>query len=218
MAETYEEIVKKWYLRLRGDFTDVLMQKYRDTDMRLADVENIYQDVFIAIHKNLKEGRIQENTSWEGYIMKVGLNMASKRWRTASRQISVDEADEDSENRSARAKCIADLLITTPVSEDEENITNNPEAYAILGEELNHIPETCASIIRMSYYDNMSDTEIAVSIPHYRDNGKSVKENAKAIKARRWLCMRDLIYRVKLSLYTSGIIDEKPEKTKRNGK
>ena len=55
MAETYEEIVRKWYTMLRGNFTDLLMDRYKNTNMRLADAENIYQDIFVAIHRNMQE-------------------------------------------------------------------------------------------------------------------------------------------------------------------
>lgn len=33
MAETYEEIVKKWYMKLRGNFMNLMMDKYKNTNM-----------------------------------------------------------------------------------------------------------------------------------------------------------------------------------------
>lgn len=221
MAETYEEIVQKWYGRLRGSFTDLLMDKYKTTDMRLADVENIYQDVFIAIHQNLQEGRIGSNWDWKNYIIRVGLNMASKKYRTMTKTHSLDEVNsEEREKLSARAERIqkvTELLKEMPSNEEPE-LYNDPEAQALLGDELTHTPEPCASIIRKTYFSGMTDAEIAEEVAPYRDNGKPLGVNAKAIKARRWLCMRDLIYRVKLALYNAGIINEKPEKKNRNGK
>ena len=221
MAETYEEIVQKWYGRLRGSFTDLIMDKYKTTDMRLADVENIYQDVFIAIHQNLREGRIGSNWDWKNYIIRVGLNMASKKYRSIAKTDSIDEVDsEEREKLSARAERIqkvTELLKETP-SNEEPVLYNDPEAQALLGDELTHTPEPCASIIRKTYFSGMTDAEIAEEVAPYSDNGKPLAVNAKAIKARRWLCMRDLIYRVKLALYNAGIINEKPEKKNRNGK
>ncbi|MDE5877138.1 MAG: hypothetical protein K2H47_06555 [Muribaculaceae bacterium] len=219
MAETYEEIVQKWYMRLQNDFTDIIMDKYRKTNMRLADAENIYQDIFIAIHKNIREGRMRENNDWDRYILTVGLNMASKKYRKIGKTESIDEPDtEETDRLSARAQKITDMLKELPVQEGDSELYNDPEAQALLGDELIHTPEPCASIIRMTYYDDMTDAEISKLVAPYRNNGKSVADNAKAIKARRWLCMRDLIYRVKLALYHAGIIDEKPQKKKRNGK
>lgn len=222
MAETYEEIVKKWYTMLRGNFTCLLMDRYKNTNMRLADAENIYQDIFVAIHRNMQEGRIGANWDWSNYIIRIGLNMASKKYRIAGRTDSLDETDpEESEELSARAQKIqkiTDALIELPTQEGEPILYKDPEAQALLGDELTHTPEPCASIIRKTYFSDMTDAEIAEEVAPYRDNGKPLADNAKAVKARRWLCMRNLEYRVKLALYNAGIIDEKPEKKKRNGK
>ena len=134
---------------------------------------------------------------------------------------SIDEVDsEESEKLSARAERIqrvTDLLKELP-SHEESELYKDPEARALLGDELTHTPEPCASIIRKTYFSGMSDLEIAKDVSPYRDNGKSLSDNAKAIKARRWLCMQDLVYRVKLALYNAGIITENREKKKRNGK
>ncbi len=185
--------------------------------MSLADAENIYQDVFIAIHQNLEEGRIGANWDWRNYIIRIGLNMASKQYRKIRVSNSLDESDpEDGDKLTAKAQKITDLLSELP-SDDEPDLYADPEAKALLGEELTHTPEPCASIIRMTYLCDMTDAEIAEEVPPYCNNGKTISANAKAIKARRWLCMRDLIYRVKRALYVAGIIDEKPERSRRNG-
>lgn len=219
MQETYEEIVRSWYVKLRGNFTDILMNRYKDTNMRLADAENIYQDIFIAIHQNLEEGRIGTSWDWSNYIIRIGLNMASKKYRKIRISDSLNETDpEDSDKLSSKARKITDILRELPSDEGEPELYKDPEAKALMGDELDHTPEPCASIIRMTYYSDMSDAEIAQEVSPYRDNGKSVSDNAKAVKARRWLCMQDLIYRVKLALYSAGIIDVKPERKKRNGK
>lgn len=217
MAETYDEIVRKWYVRLRGNFTDMLMSRYSGTDMRLADAENIYQDIFLAIHRNIQEGRIGPNCDWKNYIIRVGLNMASKKYRDSGKCFSIDERNpEDEDLPSARVQKITELLQSMPAGEGE-SFYSDPQAQNLLGDELTHTPEPCASIIHHTYFGDMSDREIAETISPYRDNGKSVETNAKAVRARRWLCMRDLIYRVKMSLYNAGIISEKPEKKRRNG-
>lgn len=220
MEETYEEIVRKWYMKLRGNFTNLLMDKYSSTNMRLADAENIYQDIFLAIQRNLEEGRIKENTDWRRYIVTVGLNMASKHYRHIGKTESIDDkVEEEDENRAmARSRRVSELLKELPEQDGEPGVYNDPEARALLGDELIHTPEPCASIIRMTYYSDMTDAEIAEEVDPYRGNGKPVASNAKAVKARRWLCMQDLVYRVKMALYNAGIIDKKPERRKRNGK
>ncbi len=218
MEETYEDIVRRWYVKLRGNFTHLLMDKYKDSNMRLSDAENIYQDIFIAIHRNIREGRISANCDWTNYIIRVGLNMASKRYRQIKSENTVDvETPEETDWLIEKSKKIDDTLNQLTTEDDEPTLYNDPEAKALLGDELTHTPEPCASIIRMTYISDMTDAEIAEDLSPYRDNGKPISVNAKAVKARRWLCMQDLMYRVKLALYHAGIIDVKPEKKKRNG-
>ncbi len=211
MSETYEEIVKKHYERMRGKFIAVVMDKYKTSNIRHEDAENIYQDVFIAIQENLMMGRLKENTSWNSYIMTIGLNMASKHYRKLGKTDSTDEEQEyleEEERQSRLARRVEDILKELP--QEETPLYNDPEAQSILGDELTHTPEPCASIIRLTYYSGLSDAEITEEFDRYK--------SAKSVKAKRWQCMQDLVYRVKLALYHAGIIDQKPEKKTRNGK
>ncbi len=210
MDNTYEEIVKKWYLKLRDNFTEVLMDRYKNTNMRRADAENIYQDVFLAIQENLQKGRIRENTSWSSYIMTVGLNMASKQYRKIGKTDSADESTDDvSEEDFSRIVSKIDRILAS-MPDESEDLYHNPEVREVLADELIHTPEPCASIIRLKYFMGLSDNEITQQIAKYN--------SAKAVKAKRWQCMNDLVYRVKVALYIAGIIDVKPEKRNHNGK
>jgi len=210
MSETYEDIVRKHYMRMRDKFISGLMDKYRNSRMRHEDAENIYQDIFIAIQDNMKLGRVKDNTYWTRYIFKVGYKMASKKYRKIGKNDSIDEVMmvEDEERRSRLAKRIEDIL--KDVSYDENSFYNDPEARSMLGDELTHTPEPCASIIRLKYYSGLTDAEITEELGSYN--------SAKAVKAKRWQCMRDLVYRVKMALYNAGIIDEKPVKKSKNGR
>ena len=203
MSESYEEIVRKWYKKLRPNFIDCLMDKYKGSKMRLEDAENIYQDVFIAIHDNIKKGSIRENTSWNSYILSVGMKIASKQYRTIGKTESLMEKNsEDDESPEKLAKKVSEMLQN--MTEEEPGLYQNPEAQALLGEELIHTPEPCASIIRLTYYSGLKDKEIIEELDKYN--------TTQAVKSRRYQCMKDFIYRVKLSLYHAGIINKKPER------
>ncbi|MDE7510411.1 MAG: hypothetical protein K2M62_09830, partial [Muribaculaceae bacterium] len=102
---SYEEVVKEWYFNLLPIFTSSLLNRYRGTGMSLDDAEDIYQDIFLAIHKNMKEGRVPADTAWQSYIMRIGFNLASKRWRSVSRNVSIDETtEEEGDELSLRAR------------------------------------------------------------------------------------------------------------------
>lgn len=208
MSESYEEIVKKWYKKLRPNFIDCLMDKYKGSKMRLEDAENIYQDVFIAIYENIAKGNIRENTSWSSYIMTIGLNMATKKYRGLNKTSSLTESvgnkdgGDDGDSSEVLAKEVVKEI--QKLADDEPDLYSDPEAQALLGEELIHTPEPCASIIRYTYFSGLKDKEITEELDKYN--------SAQAVKAKRYQCMKDLIYRVKLSLYHAGIIDTKPER------
>lgn len=204
MEESYEDIVRKWYKKLRPNFIDNLMEKYKGSKMRLEDAENIYQDVFIAIYDNIEKGNIRENTSWSSYIMTVGLNMATKKYRVYNKNVALTEKDSSDDEDSSEILAKEVVKEIQKLSTEEPDLYQDPEAQALLGDELIHTPEPCASIIRLTYFSGLKDKEITEELEKYN--------SAHAVKAKRYQCMKDLIYRVKLSLYHAGIINEKPER------
>lgn len=217
VKESYEEIVKKWYVKLRPSFTALIMKKYGYADIRVADVENIYQDVFLAIRQNLQQGRIAAGCDWKNYIIRIGLNMASKEYRNIARKCSLDEMSmERGEIMSPRAEWIpkaAEALKN--LQDDEVGLIESQEVHELLCRELDNLPEPCSSIIMCRYILGMTDVDIAGELEPYRSNGKSLEVNAKAIKARRWTAMQELAYRVKRALFKADITDVMPEKHKR---
>ena len=194
VKESYEEIVKKWYVKLRPSFTALIMKKYGYADIRVADVENIYQDVFLAIRQNLQQGRIAAGCDWKNYIKRIGRG----------------------EIMSPRAEWIpkaAEALKN--LQDDEVGLIESQEVHELLCRELDNLPEPCSSIIMCRYILGMTDVDIAGELEPYRSNGKSLEVNAKAIKARRWTAMQELAYRVKRALFKADITDVMPEKHKR---
>lgn len=210
MAQTYEDIVRKWYnnKEFRLKYQKFLLSRY--PKMRLEVAENLYQDTFKAIQENLMLGRIKENTSWNSYIMTIGLHLANKKMRELGKTDSIDATyddgeDDDVPNKAART--VENLLKVLP-DEEEQPFVKNPEAHAILGNEIAHTPEPCASIIKLFYYEDLSMAEIAEEIGY---------KNAATAKAKKNQCMNDLINRIMKPLRQAGF-DVVPKKWKRNGK
>lgn len=204
MAHNYEYIVRDWYNRLRPAFLRKLTQQY--PSLTLGDAENLYQDTFIAIYDNLLADRVRQDTSWDSYIMTIGLNLANKTMRKLSMTDNIGREDDDENCKSSTAHKVELLLKSMP--EDEESLSDNLEVQSLLGNELTHTPEPCASIIRYFYYEGMSMDEIADEIGY---------RNAQTAKAKKSQCMTDLIKRVTDALNRAGF-DIKPKKRNRNGK
>lgn len=208
MAQNYEDIVRKWYKKLRPKYLECLLSRY--PKMHLEVAENLYQDTFIAIQENLMLGRIKENTSWNSYIMTIGLHLANKEMRKLGKIDSIDttyDNGEDDDVSNKAAQTVENLLKTLP-DEEELPFVKNPEAHSILGNEIAHMPEPCAKIIKLFYYEDLSMTEIAEEIGY---------KNAATAKAKKNQCMNDLINRIVKPLRQAEF-DVVPKKWKRNGK
>jgi hypothetical protein len=49
--------------------------------LSLADVEDVYNDTFMVVHNNIKNGRIHAHRTWKSYILGIGKKIASKKNR-----------------------------------------------------------------------------------------------------------------------------------------
>ena len=206
MEENFEDIVRKYYNRLREPFVRKLTRQY--PSMRLDTAEDLYQEAFIAVQDNIKRGKVRPDTDWNAYILTIGLNMASKEQRhggiTNPFGIISDEEERNGNNRLARK--VEDMIKEMP--EEEAALCNNPEVLSRLGNELDHTPEPCGKIIRLFYYTDATMEDIA------EETGL---KNAQTAKAKKSQCMTNLINRVTEALHRAGF-DVTPKKRNRNGK
>ena len=203
MALNYEDIVREWYNRLRPAFMRKLTQHY--PSLSLGDAENLYQDTFIAIYDNLLAERVREDTCWSNYIITIGLNLANKEMRRTTVTDYIGNG-KDYESKDSIVRKAEQIMKDMP--DEELPLSDNLEVQSLLGNELTHTPEPCASIIKFFYYENMSMEEIAEEIGY---------RNAQTAKAKKSQCMTDLIKRVTDALNRAGF-DIKPKKRNRNGK
>ena len=206
MEENFEDIVRKYYNRLREPFVRKLTRQY--PSMRLDAAEDLYQEAFIAVQDNIQRGKVRPDTDWNAYILTIGLNMASKEQRHGGITDPVgtmyDDDKEDGNNRLARK--VEEIIKEMP--EEEAALCNNPEVLSRLGNELDHTPEPCGKIIRLFYYTDATMEDIA------EETGL---KNAQTAKAKKSQCMTDLINRVTEALRRAGF-DVTPKKRNRNGK
>lgn len=204
MAQTYDEIVREWYIRLRPRFLRMLTARY--PGLTLSDAENIYQDTFLSVRENILNGQVREDTSWSSYIMAIGMNKASKEYRSIGRMTSMDAPDESEAYNTSRQTQRRVEELMREYSDDELPLYSDPEAQSVLGHELTHTPEPCASIIRLYYYDEMTMEEIAAAVGY---------RNANTAKSKKSQCMKDLTKRVREALRRFGFFT--PNRDIRNG-
>lgn len=194
MKETYEDIVRKWYNKVRPMFVNTLRKRFSQLDY--DTIENLYQDAFLAVYENLQAGRVREDTSWSSYIIQIGIYLATKELRHSGISDSIYESGGDNEEGHQQISRTVELLLSQLTTEDE-SLYQNVNALSLLGEELNYTPEPCNSIIRLFYYDDMSMEEIAVAVNF---------KNATTAKSKKSQCMKTLIERVKCSFKVAELI------------
>lgn len=187
--KNYEEIVRR-FADPKGDFFRQFkntMKKYRPT-LSEDGIREIYHDSFIAAQKNLMEGRIKENTSWNSYLIAIGLNLASHEFRRYGKYDSLDGTGSPVD---AEDDC---RPTTKDVSEEEIAEYNTPEVQRVFGECLSFMNDTCKKILELTLYDRLSHAEIAIQM----------NSTADSIKTRRNRCKNKLVELVKTSLRKLG--------------
>lgn len=158
MEETYNEIVEKWYVDLRSYFMLVLKKCY--PRLTLEDAENIYQDTFLILKKNMDEGKVEKGSNWKSYIMSLGLHIASHETRKLGKTDRLPESENPKKNKRYNEDTFDD---------DEIEWGNDPEAIGLLNEALNCIPEKCKKIMQNKYYNGLDSKEIAEELGYSSD-------------------------------------------------
>lgn len=194
MKENYEEVVLRWYNKLKPLFQNVLHSRYET--LSSDTIDDLYQDAFLAVYNNIQSGSVKDQTSWNAYIIQIGLNLAAKKMRRVVKSDSLDAMFiYDEQTQSLRANRVDALLNDSFLS--EISVYHDKDVLWVLGKELQYVPEPCATIIRLFYYDNMSMEDISAAVN---------LKNASTAKAKKSQCMKSFTTRVKESLHTLGIV------------
>ncbi|MCM1139245.1 MAG: sigma-70 family RNA polymerase sigma factor [Muribaculum sp.] len=169
--QQYAEIVKRFADR-NGEFYKHFrntLRKYRPT---LSDdsIDDLYQDSFIAAQKNLMEGRIRENTSWNSYLIAIGLNLATHEYR----EFGTTE----------------EINLNGDYTDDEVAVYNTPEVQRVFGRVLEFMKEKCRKILEWTLYGRMSSEDIAIELG----------STSRSIITQRNRCKNRLVELVKAEL------------------
>ena len=185
--EDFNQIVSNWFVVLRNPFINFLHKSI--PSLALDEIEDIYSDTFIAIRKNLLEGKVSEGTKWKAYIFKVGYNIAVNKLKLISRYLQSKESSSNYDDIDASNR-FETYLSLKEFAEEEDN-ENKAQRIAVLEREIKYLPEPCETILKDFYYGCFSMSEIMAEI-HYQST-----DSVKAMKNR---CMNKLRERVRLAL------------------
>lgn len=190
----YEIIVNDWYLRLRNLFINTIHKQF--SEMTIEDIEDVYNETFLAVRKNLIEGTVKEGTNWKSYIFKIGLHMTINKVKKEGKTLrALDQpADDDID---ADEKFLTRLSLKDLV-DDDENKELLEKRLEVLGREIRYLPEPCETILKSYYYGQFTLTDIMVEI-HYK--------STDAVKAMKYRCMNRLKDRIKMAFKMLDLTD-----------
>ena len=175
-TQQYAEIVKR-FADPQGEFFQHFrntLKKYRPA---LSDdnIDDLYQESFIAAQKNLMEGRIRENTSWNSYLISIGLNLATHEYRQFGKYDNVEP--------------------NVDYSEEEVAEYNTPEVQHVFGEVLSFMNDKCRKILEWTLYvPRLSNEEIAAAF----------NSTPRSIITQRNRCKNKLVDLVRAKLTSMG--------------
>ena len=187
------EIVKR-YADPEGEFYKQFrntLRKYRST-LTEDGIRDLFHDSFIAAKKNLDEGKIRENTSWNSYLISIGLNLSTHQFRGFGMFDSLDAMGNPTISNKSSNQDSNPVLSDRAEEEIEEY--NTPEVQRLLAETLNFMNENCKKILEWTIYDRLKGEEIAIML----------NSTAASIKVRRKRCKDKLIEIMRASLRSLG--------------
>lgn len=186
MCFDYNDIVRQYYEDLKMPFLNTLRKEY---NLDYDEIMDIYADVWLALHDNIKRGKVTPDTKWLPLILQMGRNQANNK---VTRRKDVNCLDDEKFNRDEfERKYTAD-------QEEEDSIYEDPEFKKVLAAQLSYIPDPCNKVLKFFYYDEMSMKEIAVAMNY------SGPDSAKTVRYR---CMERLKSRILDAVRHLGILD-----------
>jgi RNA polymerase sigma factor (sigma-70 family) len=182
--DKYNDVVSDWFERLQTPFINFIRGQF--PKLSYDDVNDIYQNTFIAVYNNIQKGNVKADTKWKSYIFEIGRRMAMKMMGMNPKFVDMIY-DSEPGNVKEPFDGIAD---------DDLPWYKQEKAIEVLDEQLKYIPEPCHTILIMFYYEKRSMDEIALNVNY---------KNSQTAKAKKNQCMDKLKTRVKMAFKFAGI-------------
>ena len=177
--ESYEEIVARWYNELHDPFFNLIKAKFNG--LYINEIEDIYQDTFLAVHDNLQRGTVANDTNWRAYIMKIGLNQTMTYCREQGKFVIQPTTGEEDNDRPDWLSNIA------PLEDLVDEMTQDPKdrdrMIAVMNGIMSELKGKCKDLLPDFYYARMSMEEICEALGF---------ANTNSAKTQRLKCFKKL--------------------------
>ncbi len=192
--ETYEEIVSRWYSELHDPFVNLI--KSRFNGLFFDEIEDIYQETFLAVHENLHRGSIEADTNWRAYIMRIGLNQTMTYCKAKGKFVTASQAGGDDDDE--RPDWLSEMApLETQVDETTDDPKERERMIAVMNGIMGSLTGKCRDLLPSFYYARMSMEEICQELGY---------ANTDSAKSQRLKCFNKLKEAVRARLKTMGLL------------
>lgn len=162
VLENDEAFLKELYKEWRVEFKVWFSKKYQLND---AESSEIYQDTFLQLFINIREGKVTEITHPKTYLYGIGKNLMRQIYKKEGRKFhSLDEIDPVDQD---------DFLLQKERAEQSQEIVQILKKFG----------DPCRTLLLMFYYEKFSHEVIAERMGY---------KNEKVVKKKKSLCMSEL--------------------------
>lgn len=157
--------IERVYIAYRSEFIN-FFKRYEVSEQQILD---LYQDSIIVIYQKFAQQQYQlEQSSLKTYLFGIGKNKVYTYLKRQKKSYStIEQADVDA-----------------PSFEFLEEPSNYEK---LLAKKIKMISESCRSILKLFYYENLSYKEI-VSCTDYKDVNTVKSHKSRCLKKLRALC------------------------------
>ena len=192
--ETYEEIVSRWYSELHDPFVNLI--KSRFNGLFFDEIEDIYQETFLAVHENLHRGSIEADTNWRAYIMRIGLNQTMTYCKAKGKFVTASQAGGDDDDE--RPDWLSEMApLETQVDENTDDPKERERMIAVMNGIMGSLTGKCRDLLPSFYYARMSMEEICQELGY---------ANTDSAKSLRLKCFNKLKEAVRARLKMMGLL------------
>ena len=192
--ETYEEIVSRWYSELHDPFVNLI--KSRFNGLFFDEIEDIYQETFLAVHENLHRGSIEADTNWRAYIMRIGLNQTMTYCKAKGKFVTASQAGGDDDDE--RPDWLSEMApLETQVDETTDDPKERERMIAVMNGIMGSLTGKCRDLLPSFYYARMSMEEICQELGY---------ANTDSAKSQRLKCFNKLKEAVWARLKMMGLL------------
>lgn len=156
--QDFHSMASELYDSLRGRFVNFIRSRFGQLDDE--EIDDIYNDAFMAAYDNIQAGRVADDTKWDAYIMRIGYNQATTTVKKKAIFVGPRQHDDEDDEEQAERRWDIAVSIGDALGGDDEDEQEKQQKIDVLLRELAKLKPPCATILTDYYFGGLSLGEI----------------------------------------------------------